>query len=70
MFRFFSNYAHDLSQPIPAATPSSSLSTVEQYMVSKAELVARSVENDMKRLDVETACQEAANFLLNSVCDL
>ena len=39
-------------------------------MVSKAELVARSVEDNMKRLDVEVACHEAASFLLNSVCDL
>ena len=32
--------------------------------------VARSIEEDMKKLDVESACQSSVNYLLNSVCDL
>ena len=71
LFRFFANYEQDMKKVIPAMDPKSAqLSAVEQYIVSKSESVARSIEEDMKKLDVESACQSSVNYLLNSVCDL
>ena len=71
LFRFFANYEQDMKKVIPAMNPKvANLSTVEQYIISKSESVARSIENDMKKLDVESACQSSVNYLLNSVCDL
>ena len=71
LFRFFANYEQDMKKVIPTMDPKSAqLSAVEQYIVSKSESVARSIEEDMKKLDVESACQSSVNYLLNSVCDL
>lgn len=71
LFRFYINYASDLSGEIPVVCPEKeSLSTVEQYILNKSEMVAREIERNMNELNVELSCQTSVTYLLNTVCDL
>lgn len=71
LFRFYINYASDLSGEIPVACPEKeSLSIVEQYIVNKSEMIAREIERNMNELNVELSCQTSVTYLLNTVCDL
>ena len=71
LFRFYVNYSSDIETPIPVIDPTmQSITPIEQYMMNKAELIARTIEKSMDALDVENSCQTAVNFLLTTVCDL
>ena len=71
LFRFYMNYSNDLETPIEVMNPRmDALSPIEQYMMNKSELVARSIQQSMDELNIESSCGTAVHFLLTTVCDL